>query len=75
MGSDQVQFTVNADELRALIRDVVEEVIVELVAKVDPDEGLTFAPDFADSLRAYLQDKPDGRPAGEVFKDLGLDVG
>jgi hypothetical protein len=41
--------------------------------ETDPDEGLEFRPEFAERLRAYLRDRPRGKPLDEVVRDLGLD--
>ncbi len=56
------------DELRALIREAVQEVLSEL-----DGEDLDFAPEFAERLRAYLRERPKGRPLDEVARELGLD--
>ncbi len=57
------------DELRALIRETVREVLSEL----DDEQDLEFTPEFAERLRAYIQEKPQGRPLDEVARELGFD--
>ena len=62
------------EQLREIIRETVFEALGHLVEYLpDPDEGLEFKPEFAESLRAYLRDRPEGRPAEEVWRDLGLE--
>jgi hypothetical protein len=62
------------DELLALVRRAVQEALWEYEQEFDPDEGLEFRPEFAEQLRAYLRDRPKGKPADEVMRRLGLDV-
>ncbi|MCC7450826.1 MAG: hypothetical protein IT324_25650 [Anaerolineae bacterium] len=62
-------------ELKALIRETVRETILEIEQEsIDPDEGAEFKPEIAERLRNYLKDRPKGRPAADVYKELGLDV-
>ncbi len=55
------------DELRALMREVVEE---QLGMLKDPDEGLELRDDVAESLEAYLASDRRGDDAADVFRDL-----
>ena len=62
----------------AELREVIQETFLEMLGQLedylpDPDEGLEFKPEFAESLRAYLRDRPRGRPAEEVWRELGLE--
>lgn len=62
------------EELRALIRETVLEVLEDLLP--DPDAGLTVKPEFEQSLLAIQQQRAAGTSgisAAEVAKRLGLD--
>ncbi len=62
------------EELRALIGEVVEEKLRELLG--DPDEGLTLRPEIQDRLAKSLDQPKESRqpvPAPEVARRLGLD--
>lgn len=62
------------DELRALMREVVEEVIEEKVGLLaDPDEGLELREDVVESLKAFLASNQRGDDADDVFRELGLE--
>ncbi len=61
-------------ELKALIREVFEEVLNDLNTSSDPDAGLVFRPVVAERLRSFLHERPDGEPVEDVIRDLGLDV-
>ena len=62
-------------ELRALIREVMVEVLEEFGTEApDPDAGLSFRPEIAKRLRAFLREKPQGQPVQDVARELGLDV-
>jgi hypothetical protein len=68
------------DELRLLIREELESLVRETVREVlseltdDPDAGLTFKPEIAARLQAYLDERPAGLPLDDVLDQLGLDV-
>jgi len=68
------QVTLDMDELRSLVREMVLEILAELAADTDPDAGLEFKPEIADYLRSYMKDRPDGVPIEDVIRELGLDV-
>jgi len=62
------------DELRALMREVVEEVVEEkLGLLIDPDDGLELREEVAQSLREYLVSDRHGDDADTVFRSLGLE--
>jgi hypothetical protein len=62
-------------ELRALIREVLIEVLEEVGGQPsDPDEGLAFRPEIAERLRVFLRDKPQGEPVEDIARELGLNV-
>ena len=64
----------SVDELRALLREVVEEVVEEkLGLLLDPDEGLKLRSEVADSLQEYLASERQGEDADDVFRALGLE--
>ncbi len=64
------------DELKGIMRELVQEVLWEIEQEVpDPDEGLDLSPEFAARLRKAMQEK-DKRPLhspAEVRRRLGLD--
>lgn len=63
-------------ELRALMRDVVREIVQEALDErlegYDPDEGLELRPEFVQELQEIINSDQRGRPAEEVFRELGL---
>ncbi len=66
------------DQLRALIReemrDLVREVLTELTeGDDDPDAGLSLKPEIAERLDSYLKERPQGRPLDDIARELGLD--
>jgi hypothetical protein len=56
------------DELKAIIRDIVDEALMDY----DPDYGLELRPDFEARLMASLASADEGAPLDEVVKKLGL---
>jgi hypothetical protein len=61
------------DELKALIEEVVEEKLQEMLR--DPDEGLSLRPEVEERLVNSLNQAKESRrtvPAQEVARDLGL---
>ena len=62
------------DELRSLLREVVEEVVEEKIGLlVDPDEGLELREEVVESLKAFLASDQRGDDADDVFRELGLE--
>jgi hypothetical protein len=62
------------DELRALMREVVEEVVEEKIGLLtDPDERLELRADVVESLKAFLASDQRGDDADDVFRALGLE--
>ena len=62
------------EELRAVIGEVVEEKLREVLN--DPDAGLALRPEIRDRLRADLQGPEEGGqniPAAELARRRGLD--
>ncbi len=62
------------EELKAIIGEVVEEKLRELL--VDPDAGLALRPEVQDRLLKDLQEpQPDGKsiPAAELARRRGLE--
>ena len=62
------------EELRALIGEVVEEKLREMLG--DPDEGLALRVDIQERLEKSLNQPRESRrtvPANEVARRLGLD--
>lgn len=68
------QVTLNMDDLRTLVREMVLEVLAELAADTDPDAGLEFRSEVAEHLRSYMKERPEGIPVEDVIRELGLDV-
>jgi len=66
--------TINADDLRRLVRALVIEVLSELADSSDPDVGLEFTPEVAAYLQTYRAEQPEGMPVEDVIRELGLDV-
>ena len=64
----------SVDDLRALLYQVVEEVIEEKFGLIkDPDEILDLRPEVEKSLQDYLASDRRGDDAEDVFRSLGLD--
>ena len=64
----------SVEELRALIADVVEETLRDLVG--DPDAGLELRPEVRERLLKTLNQPGESRravPASEVARQLGAD--
>lgn len=64
------------DDLRALMRaelkDFIRAMVQEALDEYDPDEGLEFSEETKQRLTEYLREKPEGIPAEEVMRELGL---
>lgn len=61
-------------EFKALVREVVEETLADLLA--DPDEGLELTDEIQDALRQSLKAVKEGGAvydASDVAKRLGLE--
>lgn len=58
--------------LRAEMKDFVRDLVQEAIEEYDPDAGLEFSEETKVELAAYLREKPQGTPAKEVMKELGL---
>ena len=67
---DQAQHNLSSSEYLDIKEHLRERLDLD---DSDPDEGLEFTPEFANRLRRYLQERPRGIPAEEVFRELGLD--
>ena len=62
------------EEMQALVRDAVREALTEFAAEGDdPDAGLTFKPEIAARLEAFLRERPQGRLLDDVVSELSLD--
>lgn len=59
-----------AEELKAVIRESVEEVLAEYLT--DPDEGLTLRSELRERLLAAEASDETDLPAEEVAAELGL---
>ncbi|OGO01766.1 MAG: hypothetical protein A2Y59_06605 [Chloroflexi bacterium RBG_13_52_14] len=59
------------DEFKALIQEVVEEKLEELLG--DPDRGLELKPEIKKQLERSLAAKAKGIPVEKVARDLGLE--
>jgi len=59
--------------VQEIVADAVEQAMFELEQQLpDPDAGKELRPEVAEQLRKYLDEKPEGRPAEDIMKDLGL---
>jgi len=65
------------DELRALIREEIEDLVREAVREAlvefnaesdDPDAGLTLKPGIVERLQAYSKARPKGRPLDDIAR-------
>jgi hypothetical protein len=54
------QTTVDMNELRSPVREVVYEVLADLVEGKDPDAGLEFRSEAAEYLCSYMKERPEG---------------
>ncbi len=66
-------------ELKALIREVVSEIVQHAVWELemqlpDPDAGKEFTPEFAERLREAIADKSKLYTIEEVKNELGIGV-
>ena len=59
------------DEFKALIEEIVEEKLEEMLG--DPDRGLELKPEIKKQLERSLAAKARGVPAEKVASDLGLE--
>jgi hypothetical protein len=59
------------DEFKALIEEVVEEKLEEMLG--DPDQGLELKPVIKKQLQRSLAAKSKGVPVEKVASDLGLE--
>ncbi len=69
--------TLTVGDLKAIVREIVEDSIERAILEIQqqlpgPDEGLEFKPEFAEQLRQFLKERPEGRPAENVMRELGL---
>lgn len=62
------------EELRRLLREVVEEVVEEKIGLLtDPDEGFELREEVFESLENYLASARRGEDAEDVFRSLGVE--
>jgi hypothetical protein len=75
LAPDQLLSTLTIEQFQMLIRDTVEELLLEFLG--DPDRGLTLRPEVEAQLLAQQQNHPKTGEMGfstqEVLKELGLD--
>ncbi len=57
-------------EFRAMVREIVAEVVEEMI---DPDAGLEPRPEFIEEMRELMASDEPTIPAEEVYRQLGLD--
>ena len=72
MASNHV--TIDMSELRSVVREMVLEILDDLVGDSDPDAGLTFKPEIAEYLHRYMKERPKGTPIRDAIQELGLDA-
>ena len=61
----------SVDEFKALIQEVVEDKLEEMLG--DPDEGLEVREEVKERLRRSLAAKGKGIPAERVASEMGLE--
>lgn len=65
------------EELRALIRQTVRDLISEYFSEGEGESGsdqeLALRPAIAAELREFLATRPTGKPLDHVARDMGLD--
>jgi len=54
--SSDIQMTISLDELKVLIQEAVRETLLEMFGE-DMNSEPTFAPEIAERLRKYQQEK------------------
>ncbi len=68
-----IQISISPEQLKTLIQEAVREALLEIMgddASSEPD----FAPEIAERLRRYQQEKPVGIPIDDVVEELGIDA-
>ncbi|MCA0458697.1 MAG: hypothetical protein LCI00_32385 [Chloroflexi bacterium] len=66
-----VQITLTPDELKTLVHDAVRDALLEVLGE-DMSTEPNFAPEIAERLRRYRDEKPQRLSVDDVVKDLGL---
>ena len=56
------QITIDMDDLRSLVQEVVRDTLEEWIDAGDPDDQLVFKPDVAAYLQSFLTERPSGSP-------------
>lgn len=72
-GETTVQITLSSDELKTLIHDAVRDALLEVLGE-DMNSEPNFAPEIAERLRRYREQKPTRISIDDVVKELGLDA-
>jgi hypothetical protein len=66
--------TINRGELKAVVRELMQEVLWELEQQMpDPDTGETLRPEIAEHLRQAAEHKEPYHSLNDVKRELGLD--
>ena len=73
MGTDRIA-DMTVDEFRSLIQETVWEVLLAFADEADPDEGKEFRPEVAERLRAFLKERPEGRPLEDIERQMGVET-
>lgn len=61
-------------EFKALMKEIMQEVVWDIEDLLpDPDEGKELSAEVVERLQKYEREKPKGRPAKDIMKELGLD--
>ena len=66
--------TVDMNELRSLVREMVLEVLNDLADDSDPDAGLSFKSEISEYLHRYMTERPKGTSIQNAIRELGLDA-
>ena len=67
--------TVNRDDLKAIVRELMQEVLWEMEQQLpDPDVGETLRPEIAEYLRRAAEQKGPYHTPDDVKRRLGLNA-
>lgn len=73
MTDQTIQLTITLDQLKTLIREAVQEALLDLSVN-DLSSEPNFAPEIAERLERYKHERPKTVSVDEVVKELGLDA-
>jgi predicted RecB family endonuclease len=68
-----VQITMSVDDLKALVQEAVRDALLDILGEDFRSEP-EFAPEIAERLRKYQQERPASMSVDDVVKELELDA-